>query len=279
VVCDTKTQIIAEACANHLGDPEVQLQMIHAAAEAGADYIKFQSWQAATNQRGQAEEMAQFELTDADHHRLMAAAREAGIGFSTTVFDLARVQFVSSLELDFVKIASPDCASPRLLAEVAASSKKVILSTGMSDWREIERAVEIIDKQDTKLALLHCMYPLADGQYHLARMQTLRKLAPEVGLSDHSAGEDLRASKLAIALGADWIERHFLLSRGTEVKDAAVSIDPAGLRELVEAAKAPEAHRALADQHPELLGDHAPVLSEKVTSFREFYCGRWGANS
>ncbi|MBX7075292.1 MAG: N-acetylneuraminate synthase family protein [Pirellulales bacterium] len=273
-----RTKIIAEACANHLGESKLQEEMIWAAAEAGADYIKFQSWTAASNTRGQSDAMLPFELSDDDHFRLREVAQRARIGFSTTVFDRQRTPFVAKLGLDFIKIASPDCGSSGLLSDVAARFPLVILSTGMSEEAEVRGAAQVVRSGGARLALLHCMYPLVDGAYHLRRMEWLREHASEVGLSDHSAGDDLRASKLAIALGADWIERHFILSRSQPAKDAAVSIDPAGLKELVEAAKDPRPHLALADEFPELLGDEQPELSGKVTGLREFYCGRWGDN-
>jgi N,N'-diacetyllegionaminate synthase len=274
-----RCRIIAEACANHLGDPKLQEEMIWAAAEAGADYIKFQSWQVRTNTRGQADAMAPYELSDDDHHRLLAVACKAKIGFSTTVFDLSRVRFVASLGLDFVKLASPDCGSWSLLQEVARSARKVVLSTGMSDGSEVKQAAALVQGYGTPLALLHCMYPLVDGHYHLSRMQWLRQFAPEVGLSDHSRGDDLRASRLAIALGADWVERHFIMSRSLSAKDAPVSVDPAGLRSLVEAANNPAQYLDLAERHPELLGDANAGLSAKVAELRQFYVGRWGNNA
>ncbi len=273
-----QTRIIAEACANHLGDRKIQEDMIWAAAEAGADYIKFQSWRAATNARGQAAAMSPFELSDDDHFRLLETARKAGIRFATTVFDRERIPFVASLGLDFVKVASPDCGSRRFLEDLAAVAPRVILSTGMSEDREVQAASRIFRCAGSSLALLHCMYPLVDGRFHLQRMNWLRRYAPEVGLSDHSGALDLRASKLAIALGADWLERHFILSRTLPAKDAPVSVDPAGLRELVEAAHHPDQQQDLARQHPELLGDAQPALSAKVGELRQFYRGRWGNN-
>lgn len=276
-----RARIIAEACANHLGDHKLQEEMIWAAAEAGADYIKFQSWQAKTNARGQAEQMSAYELSDDDHHRLMDVSQQAGIAFATTVFNVERVSFVASLKCDFVKVASPDCSSLLLLEElVAAGIPQIIISTGMSNHTEVQATADRMSATGTKMAFLHCMYPLADGAFHLRRMETLRQFAPETGLSDHSAGDDLRASKLAIAMGADWIERHYILDRNCpKAKDAPVSIDTAGLKELVDASKEPEPHLALADEYPELMGDAEPVLSEKVRSFREFYVGRWGDNT
>lgn len=276
-----RTRIIAEACANHLGDPGIQEDMIWAAAEAGADYIKFQSWQAAQNARGQAAAMAPFELSDDDHHRLIEVARKAGIGFSTTVFDLGRIPFVASLKLDFIKVASPDCGSRRFLEAVAHAAPKVILSTGMSEDGEVQLAASIFQRTGAASALLHCMYPLVDGKFHLRRMNWLRRHAAEVGLSDHSSANDLRASKLAIGMGADWLERHFILSAKLQAKDAPVSVDPQGLRELVDSAKNADRHadlRCLGTRHPELLGDEQPVLSGKVAELRQFYRGRWGDN-
>ncbi len=273
-----RTRIIAEACANHLGDRRIQEEMIWAAAEVGADYIKFQSWRAATNTRGQATAMAPCELSDDDHFRLIDVAEKAGIKFATTVFDCERIRFVAALGLDFVKVASPDCGSKRLLEELAAKVPRIILSTGMSEDGEVQQAAWVVRRAGAQLALLHCMYPLADGAFHLRRMHWLREYAPEVGLSDHSAGDDSRASKLAIALGADWLERHFILDRTMPAKDAAVSVDPAGLRERVRAAGNPGGLLDLGRQHPELLGEFRPVLSGKVSELRQFYRGRWGDN-
>lgn len=273
-----RTKIIAEACANHLGDKKIQEDMIWAAAEVGADYIKFQSWKAETNTRGQSDAMKPFELSDDDHHRLIEVAKKAGIGFSTTVFDRQRIPFVASLGLDFIKVASPDCGSIPFLKDLASSFPKVIVSTGMSDQGEIAQTVGVFRELGCPLSLLHCMYPLVDGHYHLRRMDWLRQFVEEVGLSDHSKGEDLRASKLAIGMGADWIERHFILDRKMPAKDATVSIDVEGLRELVEATHRPHDCLAIGEEYPELFGDVQPELSDRVRELRSFYRGRWGVN-
>ena len=148
----------------------------------------------------------------------------------------------------------------------------------MSERAEVERAAAIVTGAGRDLVLLHCNYPLADGRWDLRRMSTLRDLAGSVGLSDHSAGYDLRSSLLAIALGADWIERHFVLSRPSAARDAPVSIDPEGLARLVAATRDPEPHLALAERHPEILGEADRPLSEPVRRLREFYVGRWGDN-
>lgn len=272
------TRIIAEACANHLGDARIQEEMIWAAAEAGADTIKFQSWQSATNTRGQTAQMAPFELSDDDHYRLMSVAAKARIRFSTTVFDVARVPFVKSLNLDFVKVASPDCGSRKLLDALCPGTPKVIISTGMSTDDEVEATAEMVNAHGCDLALLHCIYPLADGVFNLSRIESLRRYASEVGLSDHSAGADLRASMMAITMGAEWIERHFILDRSMKAKDSAVSIEPSELKRLVDAAKSPPSIDEMLEQHPELMAEPVELLSAKVMEFRDFYRGRWGDN-
>ncbi len=273
-----RTKIIAEACANHLGDKKLQEEMIYAASEAGADYLKFQSWKAETNTRGQAEDMRKYELSDDDHFRLSDLCKSEGIGFTTTIFDTNRLDFLKDLDLDFIKLASSDCASYDLVDNVSKIFPHVIISTGMTYNSEIKKTSEIVKNNADKLTLLHCMYPLADNNYNLNRINWLKKFTNSIGLSDHSAGKDLRASKIAISVGSDYIERHFTLDRKIQTKDGKVSINPTELKELVDYSKNPLDIDYWKKNHRALFGNKDREMSEKELEFREFYIGRWGNN-
>lgn len=273
-----RTKIIAEACANHLGEKKLQEEMIYAAREAGADYIKFQSWKAETNTRGQTKDMKKYELSDDDHFRLSDLCKSEGIGFTTTIFDTNRLDFLKSLNLDFIKLASSDCASYNMINEVSKSFPHVMISTGMTYNSEIKKASEIVKDNSDKLTLLHCMYPLADNQYNLNRINWLKKFTNSVGLSDHSAGEDLRASKIAMSMGSDYIERHFTLDRNIQTKDGKVSINPTELKDLVNYSKNPLKIDYWKNNHENLFGYEDRKMSEKELEFRDFYVGRWGNN-
>ncbi len=273
-----KLKIIADACANHKGDLSIAKEMIHQAKEVGADFIKFQSWKAEDNTRGQADEMSKFELSEEAHMELMAEAKKAGIEFLTTCFNSGSVNFLGSLGLKYIKVGSAECANYELLENLAKKFEHIIVSTGMHYDEEVIKTTEILKAKAKNFALLHCVskYPIKDDQFNLNRINWLRTLAPQVGYSDHSAGDDFRASAIAMHIGVDFLERHYILDRSWQTKDQPVSVDTNGLKKIIELAKNPEELKKVAIDNKSLFGEEHRQLSEEEENNRLFYIGRWG---
>jgi N,N'-diacetyllegionaminate synthase len=263
-----RTRIIAEVGANHGGDLDLAKKMIAVAADCGVDFVKFQSWQARTLAPGDPnfERHQTAELSDDDHRALIDECRRHGVAFLTTCFDVARADFLATLGLTHIKVASPDVGSTRLLTALAERFEHVIVSTGMAPEIEVVAAAETLAGHD--FTLLHCvsLYPTPSEKVNLLRMDWLRTLAPSVGFSDHSMGT--AAARIAISRGADYVEKHFTVDRGIPGKDQAVSGVPHEFRELVAHAEAVE----------HFLGTARPELTEEELGLREVYVGKWGDN-
>ena len=133
----TKTYLIADVSSNHMGNLDVANTMIHLAAKNGVDCVKFQSWKADALRKDFPNYDATYsrhlisELSDQDHEVLIETCDKNGIDFLTTCFDINRVQFLASLGIDRIKVASPDCGSVRLLETLMKHFNKLVISTGM----------------------------------------------------------------------------------------------------------------------------------------------------
>ena len=263
-----RTQIIAEVGANHGGDIELAIKMIEAAAQAGADWVKFQSWQAKNLKPGDPnfERHTKAELSDDAHYRLIRACEANRVKFLTTCFDIGRVEFLAGLGIKTIKIASPDSGSHSMIRKLRERFEHLIISTGMSYDEEIQQTAELLGK--TSYTFLHCvsLYPTPLERVNLARMDWLRQFTPSVGFSDHTMGTS--AGKLAIARGAVYLEKHFTLSRELPGKDQAISAEPHEIRELAEYTR----------QVEQIMGEQCPGLSAKEVELRGIYIGKWGDN-
>ncbi|MBI4333129.1 MAG: N-acetylneuraminate synthase [Chloroflexi bacterium] len=256
--------IIAEAGVNHNGDVNLAMKLIDAAVEAGADAVKFQTFQAeeiVTASAGKApyqkqttrEDEAQLdmlkrlELRPGDFKRLSAYARKRGIVFLSTAFDAGSVDLLCALGVPAFKIPSGEITNLPLLKHIAASGKPVILSTGMSTLDEIGEAIQVLRSQGTKnIVLLHCVscYPAKLEDANLGVIETLRRtFGLPAGLSDHTVG--IYAPIAAAALGACVIEKHFTLDKTFPGPDHRASLDPGELKEMVKAVRGVE--RAVGD--------------------------------
>ncbi len=302
-----KPILIAEFCQNHNGDRDILKRMIHEATASGADYVKIQSIRAheltlrerfetgledsqgnsrAIKRPYQAEfeRMERLELTLEDESWFVDECLRAGVKSMTTVFTRATAQAVKDLGFEAVKIASYDCASYPLLREVRQLWSTVVVSTGSTYDNEIEQAVEIL--KSGHFALLHCVtiYPTPMHNFHLKRMDWLRRFSTQVGLSDHShvATDGVWASKIALASGADWIERHFTVLDPGNTKDGPVSITPELLKELREFAELPRTERMakIKSEYPDwmiALGKSQRSLSHTEVLNRDYYRGRFAS--
>ncbi|MDO8482078.1 MAG: FAD-dependent oxidoreductase [bacterium] len=244
--------IIAEAGLNHNGSLKLALELVDAAKDAGCSAVKFQTYRAqnrisrAVKGNRYAEELIdteettynmleRLELSKYEHEKLFAYAQKKGIEIFSTPFDMESVDLLESLGVSFYKISSMDLVNLPLIKKVAETGKPLIISTGMSTLGQIEDAVDVVrDVGNKNLILLHCVssYPAAAQDMNLAVMDMLRKtFGVPVGLSDHSIG--ITVASVALALGAEVVERHFTLDRFMEGPDHILSSDPEEMKELV----------------------------------------------
>jgi N,N'-diacetyllegionaminate synthase len=297
-------ELIAECCQNHNGSREVLKRMIHAASEAGATYAKIQALRSneltfrerfeegelladGTTKtikrpfRAEQERLQKLDLNDEDEVWFVEECKRAGIKPMITVFTRFSSERLIDAGYEAVKIASYDCKSTALLKEVTQKFNFVLVSTGASLDTEISDAAKIF-KRD-QVSFLHCVtiYPTPLEQLHMNRMDWLRQFSSKVGFSDHTspANTALKASKLAIALEADFVERHFTVLEPNETRDGPVSINPKQLRELCEFAKLPVETRLekLTADWQEWnvgLGDRTRELSATELLNRDYYSGR-----
>ncbi len=239
---------IAEIGINHNGNPELARKLIDIAADAGADAVKFQKRKLSeVYDRGALDDIyaqdkdVQFvlewlkrcELSDEVFRELAAYAWGKGLEFLCSPWDRDSVDFLEDLGVAAYKIASADMTNFPLLEYVARTGKPMIVSTGMSDWREIERTVEFLRELGADFALLHCQstYPAAFKDINLRVMLRLMEFGVPVGYSGHERG--IAVSTCAAALGACIIERHITLDRTMPGPDHAASLEPPGLQKQI----------------------------------------------
>lgn len=251
--------IIAEMSANHDHDLDKALRIVEAAAEAGADAIKLQTytpdtitirsnkepfrikgtlWEGRTLYDLYAEAYLPWEW----HQPIQQRAHEFGLDFFSTPFDDTAVDFLEDLGVPVYKIASFENVDLPLLRRVAATGKPVIMSTGMASLAELDEAVRTLREAGCEqLALLKCTsaYPAPPNEANLHTIPHLRDTFGVVpGLSDHTMAEAVPVA--AVALGACIIEKHFTLSRADGGPDAAFSLEPEEFRRMVEAVRTAE---------------------------------------
>ena len=251
-----KTLIIAEAGVNHNGDMALAKQLIDVAADAGADLVKFQTFnadrqvtQAAAKanyqlqQTDQAETqhamLRRLELSEAMHHDLIAHCATRGIGFFSTGFDIPSLDLLRGLGQTLFKVPSGEITNLPYLRHVGRWGGPLILSTGMATLGDIEAALDVLVRSGTALSaitVLHCTteYPTPMVDVNLRAMLGIQAaLGVAVGYSDHTPG--IEVATAAVALGATVIEKHFTLSRSLPGPDHQASLEPAELSAMVRA--------------------------------------------
>lgn len=244
--------IIAEVGINHNGDLNIAKQLIDVAKDAGADAVKFQKrtidlvyskemldmprespW--GTTQRAQKEGL-EFGLDE--YKEIDAYCKEKGIHWFASAWDIESQKFLQQFDCKYNKIASPMITYENLLMEVASEKKHTFISTGMTEFENIHRAVEIFKNASCPFELMHCVstYPMDDEDANLNCIKTLRdRYQCNVGYSGHEVG--LAVSYAAAALGITSLERHITIDRAMYGSDQAASVEPAGFRQLVSAVR------------------------------------------
>ena len=246
--------IIAEAGVNHNGSVELAKQLIDVASNSGADAVKFQTFKAenlvakdtqkAEYQKqttdaseSQFDMIKKLELDVEAHKELIAYCQEKDIMFLSTPFDHESIDLLSDLGLKIFKIASGEITNLPYLRHVGSLDKQVILSTGMSNLKEVGDALNILINAGTSkdnITVLHAntMYPTPMEDVNLNAMLTMQKeFDVAVGYSDHTLGIEVDIA--AVAMGASCIEKHFTLDRAMDGPDHRASLEPEELKEMV----------------------------------------------
>lgn len=271
--------MIAEIGINHDGSLEQALKLIDAAADSGADAVKFQTFRADRLMVSSGDRLAQqgdggesayqmfrrLELSWEDHRRLKGCADSRGVLFLSTPFDEESADFLDVLGVPAFKIASSDLTHLPLLRHLARKGKPLLLSTGMSYLLEVEEAVCALQSCGAPdIVLLHCVssYPAPPDSLNLRALQTLReRFHLPVGFSDHSQG--IFFSLLAAALGARVLEKHFTLDRCAPGPDHRISLEPKELRELVARLAIVDASLGTGHKHPTMEEEQSRQLSRR----------------
>lgn len=249
------TIIIAEAGVNHNGNMDIAKRLIDAAADAGVDYVKFQTFKtenlvsfnaptaeyqkAATQETSQYAMLKRLELNEQQHIELIEYCNKKGVKFLSTAFDMDSIDLLESLNLDLWKIPSGEITNYPYLARIAATGKPIIMSTGMCDTSDINNALDALIENgatNESITLLHCntQYPTPYEDVNLLAMNTIKSdYGLATGYSDHTQGIEIPIA--AVALGACVIEKHFTLDRNMDGPDHKASLEPAELKKMVEA--------------------------------------------
>ena len=246
--------VIAEAGVNHNGSIDLAKELIDAAVDSGADIIKFQSFKASdlvtkkakkaqyqilntSNEESQFNMLQKLEISFEQQKELKNYAEDKNIEFLSTGFDLNSIKFLNEINLKRFKIPSGEITNLPYLRLIGSFKKKVILSTGMANLKEISDALEQLyiaglDKDD--ITILHCttQYPAPLKDINLRAMNTLKNtFKTKVGYSDHSLGIEI--SLAAVALGAEVVEKHLTLDKSLVGPDHMASIEPYEFSNLV----------------------------------------------
>lgn len=250
--------IIAEAGVNHNGDMALAKQLIDAASESGADYVKFQTFKTenlVSKEAKKAEYQKQntkdgadgsqynmlkkLELSIENHHELIDYCKYKNIQFLSTAFDLDSIDLLKSLGINLFKIPSGEITNLPYLQKIGEMNTQVIVSTGMCVMQDVEAAINELVKSGTNrnnISVLHCTtdYPTAMKDVNLKAMLSIQsQLNLPVGYSDHTLGIEVPIA--AVAMGACIIEKHFTLDKSLPGPDHKASLEPKELAAMVKA--------------------------------------------
>jgi N,N'-diacetyllegionaminate synthase len=248
--------IIAEAGVNHNGSIKLAKKLIDVAAEAGADFVKFQTFKAETlvtktadkaeyqkeitnTNESQFEMIKKLELDRKTHEELIDYCNTKDIQFLSTAFDHDSIELLAELNIPLFKIPSGEITNLPYLCHIGKMGKPIIMSTGMSTLDEVHNALNILiesEAEKEQITILHCNteYPTPMKDVNLKAMLNIKdELGVNIGYSDHTLG--IEVSIAAVAMGATVIEKHFTLDRNMSGPDHAASLEPEELKAMVTA--------------------------------------------
>ncbi len=236
--------VIAEVNSSHNGCVETAKKMIDAAKKAGCACVKFQSWSAESlysktyydNNKIAERIVKKFSMSEEALKEIAFFCLEVGISFASTPYAIKEVDILLECNVPFIKIASMEINNFAYLKYIAKTGSAIVLSTGMAEFDEIRKAVDVIKSNgNINLALLHCIsiYPAAPSTIHLNNINMLREEFSDcvIGFSDHTLGTEI--SSAATALGAGVIEKHLTLDKSKMGMDNNMAIEPEEMKQLV----------------------------------------------
>ena len=300
------SNIIAEFCQNHNGDFVLLKEMVHAAKESGATHGKiqtifsddltfrerFEEGKIINNKivtlkrpyKAEYERLKKLDLSLENQLEFINICEKINLIPLTTVFTWDSIEKVYNIGFKNIKVASYDCSSFPFLKKLKKYFDKIILSTGATYDHEIDRAYNILNDHDFNF--LHCVtiYPTPLNKMNLERINYLKKYSKPVGFSEHSLvkRDGIKASKVALWLGAEIIERHFTILGEEDSKDGPVSINQKLLEELSEFSKLDKEsmYDIIVDEIPDyeiMLGNKKRSLSDEELRNRDYYRGRFAS--
>lgn len=245
-----KTIIIAEAGVNHNGKMQLAKKLIDVASKAGADYVKFQTYdvdylilkntKTANYQKknlkkdlSQYSMLKKYQLSSNDHKILIKYSKKKNIKFLSTAFDEKSLELLSKYKLDYIKIPSGEITNYPFLKKISKLKKKILLSTGMSSIEEIKDALKVLKRKKKDITIMHCTsdYPANLKDLNLNFIHELRKFGYQVGYSDHSSS--VITPSVAVGLGCKVVEKHFTLSKNLVGPDHKASLEPHDLYKMI----------------------------------------------
>lgn len=244
-----KPYVIAEVNSSHNGNPEVARKMIDAAKDAGCDCVKFQSWSVESlysktyyDKNPIAKRFVKKLSMQPETLKEMALyCKEKGIAFSSTPYSREEVDFLAEqCDVPFIKISSMEVNNPQYLEYIAQKKVPIVISTGMAEYEEVQRAVQILEKEGNReIVIMHCVsiYPTPTERANLNNIIGLRELFPAypIGFSDHTMGDE--AAVAATVLGIAVLEKHITLDASKIGMDNQMAMEPGPLKELVRKCK------------------------------------------
>lgn len=251
----SKVLIIAEAGVNHNGDMELAKKLVDAAADAGADYVKFQTYKTDAllletaekagyqkkimgESENQYEMLKKLELCENNHVVLIEHCESRNVRFLSSPFDLDSIDLIAKLNLDFIKVPSGEITNFPYIRKVGGAGKKILLSTGMSNLGEIEAALNLMVDSGAdmdQISVMHCNteYPTPPKDANLRAISTIQNaFNVKVGYSDHTLG--VEAAIAAVSMGATVIEKHITLDKNMSGPDHMASMDPEDFKQFVQ---------------------------------------------
>mgnify|MGYP000922514098 FL=1 len=267
--------IVAEIGINHNGDMSICKKLIDTAKEAGCDAVKFQKRdldQVYTQEFLDSPRESQWGTTQRDQKKglefginqykeIDAYCKEKKVEWYASAWDLNSQEFLRQFNCNYNKVASAMIIYEDLLKKIAEEGKHTFISTGMSEYNNIQKAVDIFRSAKCPFELMHTVstYPMKDEDANLKLINTLRdKFDCDVGYSGHEVG--LAISYAATTLNITSLERHITLSRAMYGSDQAASLEPAGLKQLVGGVRKIE--KALGDGQKKIIDAEKPIAKK-----------------
>ena len=264
-----KIKLVAEIGWNHMGSISLAEKMITAASKSGADYAKFQTWRVKNlkpgpwDKDGRREIYEKAELNKIDYKKLAKICKHHKIKFLTSLFNHNDFELIKDLNLKEIKIPSPENRNKELLQFCSKNFNDIYLSTGAASITEVKKSFKLLRKNNVNL--MHCVsaYPCDLSLVNLDRINLLKKITKNVGLSDHSEG--ILSATLSLPMGVTLIEKHFTTNNNLPGRDNKFAILPKDMKKLSQNIK----------NFYDMYNSKKLGFLKQEKEIRKVYTGRW----